>query len=115
MADQVVHFGWDDCYRVQVLQSAGYEVKVSACLEGLCLELQHNERVVIVVVSEDDRRSAEQAAEVVRRYCTAPLILFWRNQNRLDESKFDRVFASFVQPQVWLDETAALIEQARVR
>jgi len=27
MAARVIHFGYDDCYRVQVLRTAGYEVR----------------------------------------------------------------------------------------
>jgi hypothetical protein len=114
MSYRVIYFGWNDCHRVQVLRSAGYEVEELASLGELGLYLEKNVPVDVVVVSESDQRSAEQAAELVRRHSKAPLILFRRDQNALDEGKFDQVFSSLVEPQVWLKETAALIEHGRI-
>ena len=109
MAVRVICFGRDDCYRVPVLQSAGYEVTEAESLDSLALDLQGNDRVDAVIVSEDDHRSAENAADLVRQQSTAPIILFWRHNGGIDESKFDLVCSSFVEPQVWLERTAALI------
>jgi hypothetical protein len=113
MSYRVIHFGWDDCHRVQVLRSAGYEVRELACVAELLRDLQKDEQVDLVVISVLDQRSAEEAAELVRKHCAVPLILFRRYQNRLNEGIFDRVFSSMNDPQVWLNETAALIEHGR--
>jgi hypothetical protein len=113
MAARVLHFGWDECYRVQVLRSVGLEVKESDSLDRLSLDLKGNKPIDAVVVSEDDCRSAERVADLVRRHCAAPLILFRRHGDGLDQSKFDRVYASFAPPQVWVGETTALIESGQ--
>lgn len=115
MSFRIIYFGWNDCYRVQVLRSAGYEVKELTCLGGLIRELRNDLRVDLVIVSEGDMRSTEQAAELVQRYRVAPVVLFRRNQNILDETRFTRVLSSFIEPRVWLREIAAVIESGRDR
>jgi len=64
---RVVHVGWDDCYRVQVLRSAGLDVKEARGLDELLADLQRLDHVDLVVVSEDTDSAPEQAAEAVRR------------------------------------------------
>jgi hypothetical protein len=113
MAARVIHFGQDDCSRVQVLRSAGYEVREAGSLRDLSFDLQCDEHVDAVVVSEDYRRTAEQAAAVVRQHSTAPLILFRRFFDGLDESQFDRVFSPLMPPEKWLLGTAELIAVSR--
>lgn len=110
MARKVIHFGWDDCYRIQVLRYAGYHVDDCRSLENLAKDLQRDPPVHLVVISEDDWRDLPQAAEVARCYTTAPLILFRRTQHRVDESMFDRVFSCLAPPDVWLSQIAELIE-----
>ena len=105
----MIHFGSDDCYRVPVLLSAGFEVKKTASLDELSVDLQRPELVDVVVVSEDPDNLAEQAAELVRRAAPAPVILFRRSQRGIDERKFDKVYTCTTPPEVWLSETAALI------
>ncbi len=113
MAARVLHFGWDDCYRIQVLRQAGYTVAEADSLEMLDLDLQRDPPVDAVILSDDDGNSMELAARVVRRRSAAPIILFRRSQRPLDERNFDLVFLSFVPPQIWLAETAALIARSR--
>ena len=109
MAARVIHFGWDDCYRVQVLRYSGYADRESVTLDALRLDQELASQVDAVILSEDDRRSMESAAGLVRQYSEAPMILFRRFQDGLDETQFDRVFTPFVPPLLWLSETACLI------
>jgi len=44
MAAKILHFGWDDCYRLQVLRVAGYDVLESETLAELCDHLQRVDR-----------------------------------------------------------------------
>ena len=113
MAARALHFGWDDCYRVRVLERAGYAVTVAENLVALELNLQRGEPVDLVVVSEDTPRTTEHAADIVRQRTKVPVILFRRSALDLDESKFDQVFAGFLSPEIWLARTAELIEQSR--
>jgi hypothetical protein len=109
VAAKVLHFGWDDCYRAQVLKRAGYLVTQAETLESLSRDLEEAEDVAAVVVSESDPGETEQAADVVRRHSQAPVILFRRSPVEIDESKFDQVFLGFVAPELWLSKTAELI------
>ena len=113
MAARILHFGWDDCYRVQVLRGAGYAVMESETLEELCDHLQPVEPVDAVILSEDTPHTIEQAAAIVRTHCAAPLILFRHSQCDLDESMFNQIFTCLDPPQEWLARTAELIAQSR--
>jgi len=111
-AATVIHFGWDDCYRVQALQAAGYEVRESVSLDTLKLDVERDD-VDAVIVSEAEPGATEKAAAVVRQHSGAPLILFRRSRAAFDESRFDRVYSSFIPPEFWLFETAVVVEQSR--
>jgi hypothetical protein len=113
MAATVIHFGWDDCYRVQVLRFAGYEVRDPQSLETLAIELERADQIDAVVLSEDDLGTLQKSVDLVRRHSAAPLILFRRSRRRIDESAFDRVFTWLVRPEAWLSETAELIAMNR--
>lgn len=113
MAARFIHFGWDDCYRVQVLRSVGFEVRESQSLDGLRIDLQRDEPVDAVVLSEDEAHQIREAATVVRQNSVAPLILFRRTEGPMDESLFDQVYSSLVPPRQWLMQTARLIARSR--
>jgi hypothetical protein len=110
---KVIHFGNDDCHRVESLQHMGFEVFVSNSLDRLRLQLEFEADVDAVLVSEETQQQAEQAADVVRKYGDVPLILFCDSEAALDESRFDRVFTPRVPSAHWLYETAVLIDQSR--
>jgi len=111
-AATVVHFGWDDCHRVQTLQAAGYEVRESVSLDKLKLDVERDD-VDAVIVSEAEPDSTERAAVLVRQHSGAPLILFRRSIAALNISRFDRVYSSFIAPPFWLFETAVVVMQSR--
>ena len=113
MAARLLHFGWDDCYRVLVLRRAGYAVTEAETLGELDLDLRQGEPLHAVVLSEDAPPITEQAVGIVRRHSTAPVILFRRSHGDLDERQFDQVFSWFVPPEEWLERTAALIAQSQ--
>ena len=39
----VIHFGWDDGYRVQALQAAGYDVRESLSLDALRRDVERDD------------------------------------------------------------------------
>lgn len=115
MAARLIHFGWDQCHRVAVLRSAGFEVKESHSLSTLWLDLKRDEQIDAVIVSEDDRQNAEEAADLVHQHHRlAPVIVFRGKVHSLDESKFDRVYTSVVSPEIWLAETDMLIQKSQI-
>lgn len=109
MTYKVIHFGWDDCYRIQVLRYAGYEVRDCQSIENLGEELQCDAPPDLIVISEDDSRSLPQTTAMVRSHTKAPLILFRRTQNMIDESIFERVFPCLAPPELWLSEVEEVI------
>lgn len=113
MAARVIYFGDDDCYRVPVLRSAGYEVFQPQTLDELNAGLQKDAQVDAVFVSEDERRTTLGAIELVREHCTAPLILFRRSNIHLQENLCDQVYWPGARPEEWLSDTAELIAQCR--
>lgn len=113
MTARVIHFGPDECYRVQVLRQAGYIVTESHTLDELGLDLQRNEQVEAVFLTEGDARSTTQAAVLARQLSQAPVILFRRSSLDLDEQKFDLVHPWLESPEVWLAKTAVLIASSR--
>ena len=112
MPRKVIHFGCDDCHRVQVLCSAGYEVQESCTLDALARDLAGS-HVDAVIVCEQDERTPDQVADLVRRLSAVPLILFRRTQREIRRSQFDRVYESLMNPENWLAETAELIANTR--
>jgi hypothetical protein len=98
---------------VLVLRYLGYEVRESESLDALRINLECNDVVDAVIISEDLPHTIEQAAAIVRQHIAAPLILFCHPECMLDESRFDRVYSSFVPPSLWVLETATLIEKGR--
>jgi len=110
---RVIHFGSDGFQRVQALQQVGLKVLALQSLDRLRLHLERNAEVDAVLVSEETSQGAEQAAALVRQRSAAPLILFRRSEAALDESRFDRIYASAVPPPFWLFDTAVLVEQCR--
>ena len=110
MVARIIHFGFDDCYRVRVLQAAGYDVRESRSLIEFRTHLQREEGVAAVVVS--DQEQAEEAATLAEN--TAPVILFRRGTREIDARKFDCIFESTDSPEVWLSELAEAIARSRM-
>lgn len=113
MVAKAIHFGVDNCHRVLVLQRAGYDVKQSPSLDVLITALQSERHFAAVFISEGDRGSTERAADLVRRFSLARVILFRSSQRAIDEGKFDRVYATLTPPQNWLLATAESIGMSR--
>ena len=113
MVAKAIHFGVDDCYRVLVLQRAGYDLKQSPSLDALIIALQNERHVAAVFISEGERGSTERAADLVRRFSPAGVILFRYSQRTIDDGKFDRVYATLTPPQNWLPATAEFIRMSR--
>jgi hypothetical protein len=109
MAARVLHFGSDDCYRIMVLRAAGYDVQEATNLIELKADLDRDHEISAVLMSEGVDQSVERAAAIVRS--RAPVILFRRSQQSIDETGFDLIFETSVRPEVWLREMADLIKK----
>jgi hypothetical protein len=106
---RIIHFGADDCHRVNVLRSAGYSVddcrSMRAFREALNAERQPD--AIFITEREDDPPG--DAISLTKSYSTAPLVLFRRSHGDLSDGSFDLVIESLTPPNQWLQEIDELI------
>jgi hypothetical protein len=114
MAARVVHFGWDRCYRVPLLRSAGYDVAEPLSLEELAACFQCGKEVDALVISDDCGKStAKNAVELFRRFSAAPVFLFRRSGNEAIEGTYEIPLPCLTPPDIWLTSLATLIAKRR--
>lgn len=113
MAAHVLHFGDDDCHRVSILESAGYNVEQCASLRQFVANLQAGSQRDAIFITERDGASPSDAAAAARSHSPAPLILFRTSNRRAAEKQFDLVVDSLEPPEQWLNEVRATIEKGR--
>lgn len=109
MAERIIHFGLDDCYRVQVLRAAGYDVRQARSLIEVRTDLNRGNGVAAVIVLSDEARTAEEAATLAGN---TPVILFRRGTRTIDERKFDCILDCTVSPAIWLSQLAEVIARS---
>jgi hypothetical protein len=112
MAALVVHIGRDECYRVPVLESAGYKVDGCSCVNELRQALKRLE-LKAVLVSESEGAVHQDMIHELREHCDAPLVLFGETLNRFaepgDGELFDMEIPVLRPPGAWLPDLASLI------
>jgi hypothetical protein len=113
LAARVIHFGWDDCYRLAVLQRAGYHVIEAGCIAELQSELR-SARYDAIVLSEDQDMEVAEVLDVVRRATRAPVILFRRTFRPMEARRIDLVVEYQVLPRDWLRCMAVAILRHRL-
>ena len=114
MDSRVVHFGFDDCHRLELLRSQGYEVNEAGSLAELITHLRSATIAVdAVVLSEDEEMKPASILRAVRRETGAPVVLFRRTNREIDVRGFDRVFEWLTPPGDWLPEASRLIAAHR--
>jgi hypothetical protein len=111
MATSVVHFGEDICFRLQVLESAGYSVAECHSIELLSSALRQNPEAVLL---EEEPQSLIEAAAFLTRSCSAAsLVLFRSEVDSFTAGDFDLVVPSLTPPEEWLSEIADLLQRSR--
>jgi len=116
MASRVVYFGEDTCYRIAVLEAAGYAVEHCRSLDQL-LAATSEERLSCPVLVTEEAASAEFLA-VARSRALGPLVLFRNSHRSMSESAFHAVVPVVHRPESWLADLGKLIERgeaARLR
>jgi hypothetical protein len=111
MATSVIHFGEDICFRLPVLESAGYSVAECHSIELLSAALRHNPEAVLL--EEEPQSLIEAAAFLTRSRSAASLILFHSEVDSFTAGDFDLVIPSLTPPEEWLSEIADLLQQSR--
>lgn len=112
MDAQVLHIGADDCHRVAVLRSVGYEVDECLSLPHLARALERRRGIDAVFLTESDGLSHEQAIQLARQ-CSAPVILFLRSNIEGPVRQVDLAVEPLTSPSSWLRDVSALLEWSR--
>jgi hypothetical protein len=115
MAARVVHFGLNDCYRVDVLKTAGYSVDHCQSIERLHSNLIQFPDPDAVAIAEWEGMEPEVslAVRIARATCAAPLILFRRQDGYVKTSDFDLVIPPLAPITAWLGDLETLINSSR--
>jgi hypothetical protein len=114
MAAHVLHIGTDDCHRVAVLRSVGYKVDECASLQQLATALDGARDADALILAESDDIAPEQAIQLARDRCEAPLIFFRRTGQGASEDEFDLVIPPLTSPERWVKEVGGFLERSRM-
>jgi hypothetical protein len=112
MDAHVLHIGADDCHRVAVLRSVGYQVDECLSLPQLAGALERRRGVDAVFLTESDGYSHEDAISLARQR-SAPVILFQRSNSEKSARNCDLVVEPLTSPSKWLQDVSALLEWSR--
>lgn len=109
MAARVIHFGLDDCYRLNVLRRAGYDIADCNNLVELCNALESDTEADAVMVNDSQGSIPLQVISTTRSRTAAPIILFPHSRRTYNAAKIDLMVAAFTPPEEWLLDLANLI------
>lgn len=105
----LVHFGLDQCFRMRVLESAGFSVADCGSIEDLSAELLRNPDALML--EEDPVEQVRQALSLSMSFPEIPLIQFGSPLG-VAPGAADLTVPSFTAPEIWLREVDALIQHA---
>jgi hypothetical protein len=106
---RLIHFGSDDCHRVNVLRSAGYSVDDCRSMRAFQEALTGERKPDAVFITERDDDPSRDVISLTKAYSAAPLVLFRRSHGDLSDGSFDLVIESLTPPKQWLQEIDELI------
>jgi hypothetical protein len=106
---RLIHFGADDCHRVNVLRSAGYSVDDCRSMRAFREALTAERKPDAVFITEREDDSPGDAISLTKSHSTAPLVLFRRSHGDMSDGSFDLVIESLTPPRQWLQEIDELI------
>jgi hypothetical protein len=112
-SSRIIHFGKDDCHRVNVLRSAGYAVEDCRTLRAFREALAADRKPDAVFITEREDNLQGDAVSLSKSCSSAPLVLFRRSNSDLGEESFDLVIDSLTPPTHWLGEIGDLIVRGR--
>ena len=111
MASSIVHVGRDDCARLLVLKTAGYDI-LDCGLSTRRLQKSLQLPYEAIVVSESVGLVQSKALSLVGSQ-SAPVILFESVERILEPSGFDLVVPSLTSPEIWLERIEALLAKSK--
>ncbi len=114
MSTSIIHVGVDDCQRIPVLKSAGFQVNPCDSFDQLHSALAGIPPADAVAIAECRSALIEKAVALTRATSSIPLILFQgTSPHTLNDSDFDLVVPVLTSPQIWIARMQAMIEESR--
>jgi len=110
---RMIHFGLDDCFRIPILESAGYSVDQCDSVSQLHAALLEADQADVVMMVENERYDPRGAMFLTRTTSSAALILFQSGDYHYEESDFDLIVQVLSDPSEWLGDIKKLIERRR--
>jgi hypothetical protein len=114
VAAKVIHFGVDDCYRINVLRRAGYDITQCSNLVQFRAALDSDADADVVMVTDGDGLMSLQAISMAHARCSAPIIVFPNPGRAYRVEGIDLMVPLFTPPEEWLLDLANLIVRNRV-
>ena len=110
MAARVIHFGLDECYRLNVLRRAGYEINECRNLIQFRTALESTFDTDAVMVNGS---VSKQVISLARLRSPVPIVVFPGAKRTISVQDADLVVPSFTPPEKWLLDLANLIVRSR--
>jgi hypothetical protein len=113
MTGSILHFGQDACFRIPLLQGAGYVVR--DCPSGIQLRsfLQSGTITDAVVLTEGYGSLSKSELSLTRSRSAVPFIVFEEQDQSLLGAPFDLVIPFRADPVQWIGDIDALIATSR--
>jgi hypothetical protein len=112
-AASLIHFGLDVCFRIPVLEDAGYSVIECLGINDLHAHLTGFQQFDAVAMGSTQDVRLGSVISLVRATSTAPLILFKSFDEEHPDDEFDLVIPVCVLPNRWLKDIDSLIRESR--
>jgi hypothetical protein len=114
VAASIIYVGDDDCHRVAVLKTAGFEVNDCTSFAQLHSALTAFRAADAVAIAESHGQLPQKAISLTRASSSIPLILFQSAESLYDRAEFDLVISPCADPRKWLTDVQALIERSYI-
>lgn len=112
MAPSILHVGYDESFRSQVMVAAGFTVARAPCTrEGLKASFLQSFQFSALTFELNSSAPAD-VVSFARTQCTAPLIVFDSPSLDLDLQLFDLVIPTHTPPLAWLTSLREAIDRS---
>jgi hypothetical protein len=107
----LVHFGFDQCFRVRVLESAGFQVADCDSLDALSLQLMQEPKALLL--EDEPVPQIDCAISLSKSYPELPVVYFRCLPDIPVTRSKDLVIPSFTPPELWLREIRQLVARSQ--
>lgn len=107
----LVHFGLDQCFRIPVLEKAGFRIADCDSLDALSLQLMQQPKALLL--EDEPLAEIDCAISLSRSYADVPVVYFRCSPDIPAIRSKDLVIPSFTAPDDWLREIRELVARSQ--